>query len=619
MEDPVELRTLIEHVDDYLDATTDARQQSERCRDYYDGNQYTSEEIEILQQRRQPIVVNNRVQPMVDFLVGMEIASRTDPKAFARTPKHELEADSVTDAVRYVEDKERFDTTSTDVFEEFLVEGLSGVACEWDKQKKEVKLTHVHYNRMILDPHARSKQITDDRYRGVVTWMDLHEVENRWGKDKSIEVTEGMQNAIARSGDTFDDMPRWYDTKRRRVMVIELYFMHNEKWHRAVFTNGSMLEAVAVSPYKDQDGIPVCPFIFASPKVDRAGGRYGLVATRLSMQDSINKRQTKATDLLNRKQTWSKKGALEDVDEFKKQANDSGGHIEFPPMGKFGEDFGIIENEALAGPQFQMYQDDISQLEAIKNGGLADSNDSNLSGKAIRTLQQGRSLEVAPIREVYHQWLIRVATAIWERIRQFWKEETWIRVTDDEANVRFVGLNRNKTVRDLIIEQMGEIPQVVQQRPDLAARLDDEIRDENGKKVPMNKLAELDVDIFLEETPDVLTLQQEVFEKLAEMWQSNPERIPYETIIETSPLPAKMKQRLLQPPQQTPEQQQAAQFEQQTAQQTARLELVGKEAQVRKDMAEATESEQAAQQTAIENQLLALFAQAGGEPTQVNI
>jgi hypothetical protein len=605
----VELAKLIEYVDDYLDTSDDARAAAEQCRDYYDGKQWTASEMEVFRKRKQPVIVNNRVKPVVDTLKGMEIAGRTDPKAFARTPKHEKDADAATDAVRYVQDRAKFDSISSEVYENLLIEGLAGVDVVWDPDRKRIEINFIPFDRAIVDPYDRTKQCTQGRYTGYVTWKDRDEVEAMWPESKD-DLHAQIKEWSAGSTSTFDDRPRWFDTRRDRIMIIEMYFMHMQKWHRAVFTKGVFLEKPEVSVYKDQDGVPTNPQIFCSPNINREGGRYGFVYSKLSMQDAINKRESKATDLLNRRQTFAKKGAIDNITAFKKEMNDSGGHVEFPPgPGVFGKDFGVLPNEQLVGPQLQMYENAINAFDAITRGGLAPENETNLSGRAIRALQQGRNMEVTPLRETYHQFLVRVATAIWERVRQFWKEETWIRVTDDDSNVRFVGLNRNKTVRDQVIEQMGSVPQEILQNPKMAAKLDQEVLDEDGKPIPMNKVASLDVDIFLEEVPDVLTLQQEIFEMLVELASARPE-IPFELIIESSPLPARTKARLLQKPEQTVEQQQQAEMAKQ-------LEMAQIQAKVGKDAAAAAKDNAAATQTEKENELLDRFMAGGQGPNQV--
>jgi hypothetical protein len=45
-------------VEDYLDSTCDARKLAEKCRDYYDNKQWTSEEKQTLKKRGQADTVN---------------------------------------------------------------------------------------------------------------------------------------------------------------------------------------------------------------------------------------------------------------------------------------------------------------------------------------------------------------------------------------------------------------------------------------------------------------------------------------------------------------------------------------------------------------------------------
>ena len=47
------------------------------------------------------------------------------PKAYPRTPKHEQEADSVTDAVRFACDQSRFDVVRMDAAEHLFIEGVA--------------------------------------------------------------------------------------------------------------------------------------------------------------------------------------------------------------------------------------------------------------------------------------------------------------------------------------------------------------------------------------------------------------------------------------------------------------------------------------------------------------
>ena len=108
-----QLRTWFE---DAEEATQQARKNSERDRDYYDGRQFTAEELKILRDRGQPDIVINRIQPKVNFLLGWEATNRTDPRAFPRTPADEDASEAATDALRYVHDQGDLQTMFSDAW-----------------------------------------------------------------------------------------------------------------------------------------------------------------------------------------------------------------------------------------------------------------------------------------------------------------------------------------------------------------------------------------------------------------------------------------------------------------------------------------------------------------------
>jgi hypothetical protein len=110
------------------------------------------------------------------------------------------------------------------------------------------------------------------------------------------------------------------------------------------------------------------------------------------------------------------------------------------------------------------------------------------------------------------------------------------------------------------------------------------------------------VDVIIEESPDVITLQSEQFEMLTSLASTGiipPGPNTLEVFIEASAL--RNKQRLIEKlkggGELTPEQQQAQQMQQQMQEQAAQLELRGKAAQAQKD-------EASAQKTTVETAIL---------------
>jgi len=138
------------------------------------------------------------------------------------------------------------------------------------------------------------------------------------------------------------------------------------------------------------------------------------------------------------------------------------------------------------------------------------------SGRAIMAQQQAGMAELAPLYDSLRDWTLRVYRAMWNRIKQFWTDERWIRVTEDTEAPQFIGINQF---------------QGWQVAP-------------NGQIVPAieNNIAEIDVDIIIEDAPDFITLRHEQFEQLTQMAQAGVP-IPPEMMIESSSL--RDKQRLI--------------------------------------------------------------------------
>ncbi len=535
----ITLSDLEQFFTDSEDESREAREMSERSRDYYDNIQLTSAEKKVLKDRKQPPVVFNRIAPKIDFLLGTERNARTDPKAFPRTPKHDDAADAVTDSIRFALDAQDFDIKASTVFESMLIEGTGGASVEVEAKEKgiDILIRLFRWDRFFADPHSMARDFSDATYMGIVVWKDIADAKARW-PTKANDLEAGMTQAMA--SDTFDDKPiRWFNKNRKRVMCIDMYYLWRQRWHHVIFAKGVFLDAPKESTYLDEDGLPANPMRAVSAKVKRDGQRYGVVEALLDVQDEINKRRSKSLHILTTKQTFSKEGQITDINDFKKEANKPDGHLEFPNSGEFGKDFGIVPNEGLSAPHFSMYQDAKNEMDSVQaNAALAGKTEGTLSGRAIQSLQQGGMVELTPLFDTHAQWKKEIYRAVWDRIRQFWREDMWIRVTDDEDNLKFVGLNQPITLAEQrIAEQTGlsfkEVKAQFQDEIDEIHRIQPELAEIAEVE---NEVAEIDVDIIIEEVPDVVNLQSEQFDLLVKMYQANPDGIDWEDVVAMSTL-----------------------------------------------------------------------------------
>lgn len=512
-------------------ATVDSRAAAEMHRDYRNGDQWTAAEIATLEKRGQPVVTIDRIGPKVDFLLGMEQARRTDPKAHPRTPDDQEGADAATDGIRYVLDASRWDRVRSAAFDCFIVEGACGADVR--VAGDEIEVLPIMWDRMFYDPHSRQRDFSDAKYIGQFVWMDAADAAAKWPDSAdAIETTVSTESA---QSDTFGDVPRvrWADPKRKRVRIAEMWTHEPGGCFFSQFTKAGVLERTE-SPYKGAKGEPLFGFVFGSCTLDRDGNRFGVVKRWISLQDEINKRRSKAMHLLNVRQVKSERGAVDDVQRARAEMAKPDGWVEFTP----GMVLEVLPTNDMAAAQFQLLQEAKGEIDAVgANAALQGTESRVMSGRALMARSEQGLNELGPIFDGFAQWQLDVYRAVWNRIRQTWTGEKWVRVTDDDRNLKFVGLNQPLKLGDQLIEEAKkqgqelppEVIQQVKQAPE-AQRI-------VGVR---NNVAEMDVDIVLDTVPATASLQIEQFQALAELAKAGIP-IPPEALIEASQLRNKEK------------------------------------------------------------------------------
>jgi hypothetical protein len=520
-------------------STADSRTECERDRDYVDGKQWTAEEEAKLKKRGQPVVTINRIKPKVDFLKGQEQQRRRMPKAYPRTPAEEEGAQAATDAIRFVTDASKWDRVRSERFDNHIVEGACGVDVQVFPKKDDpedycIEVKGIQWDRMWWDPHSRERDFSDAKYKGQYVWMDLEEAIEKWPEKK--DILEGtLSQAGSLASETYDDVPRvrWADPKRRRVRIAECWSRESGRVFFSQFTKGGILSRME-SPFLDEDGEQDDGFVFGSCFIDRDGNRYGVVRGWISIQDEINKRRSKAMHLMNVRQTFGNQSV--DKNKLRGELAKPDGHAEMQGGAKFGEDFGVIPTGDMAAAQFQLLQEAKSEIDAVGvNAALSGTESRVMSGRALLAKSEQGLSELGPVYDAFSQFEYDVYRKVWARIRQFWTAEKWVRVTDDDRNVRFVGLNQPLTLGEQLLEEFKKQPGVT---PEQIAQAEQQAAMDPRMQVVVdtkNKVAELDVDIVLDDVPASASLQTEQFEQLSAMAQAGVP-IPPDAIVEASSL-----------------------------------------------------------------------------------
>lgn len=375
------------------------------------------------------------------------------------------------------------------VWENMLIEGYGGIELVIEQQadgNNKIEVVGWDWDRLFYDPHSRKLDFSDARYMGGVLWMDYEDAVAKWP-----DATEALDATLAErtSTQTYDDRPEWKrwssGGSRKRVRIVQMYHLERGTWWQCIYTKGGKLESMEV-PFRDQDGKSFCPMFLQSAFVNRKNERYGLVRSMVWVQDEINKRRSKALHRLSMRQVRSERGAVDDIDIARKELAKPDGWVETNP----GFQFEILANPDQLTAELTMLQEAKSEIELLgPNAALQGKDEDAPSGRAILANQQGGQTEISVLFDRFAGFKKRVYQGIWSLIRQYKDEEWWVRVTDDEKNVRFVGFNRPVTFAEEMAKQLeasGNPPELVQQEmqramadPMMAEQMQQVVRVEN--------------------------------------------------------------------------------------------------------------------------------------------
>lgn len=472
-------------------------EEAREARKYYNDKQWTDEEISRLKKRGQQATVRNRIKRKIDFLVGTEQRLRRDPKAYPRTPQHDQEANTATAALRFVCDVNRWEAIASNVMHDGLVSGVGIAFIGIDGE--DPKFDHVMVDRWFYDPRSVRPDFSDARFLGLHLWFDIDEAKERWEEhgdalEQILDTGRGGLTSLEHDRET-----SWGDFENRRVRVIEFWekkslapHMAGYGWQYCFFTGDVYLEG-GWSPYKGLKDEPDCPYEAWSPYLDEKGDRYGLVRTLKSVQDEVNHSASKMLWRLSTRQFFYNEASVSDPDAFSIQIARPDGKIKLNPGTEWGKDVGVVEDARSLQGEAERHQLAIQEMENYgPNPGLVGQGQGvdGASGRALLAQRDSGMTELSPVFERHRDWKLRCYRKMWARIRQSWTGERWIRVTDDQRSLQFIGLN-----------QYGMDP-------------------ETGQISAQNVVAQIDVDIILDEGPDTITMNEELMEKLGQLGEA---------------------------------------------------------------------------------------------------
>lgn len=190
------------------DGSDDWRDEAERMFGFAAGEQWEQADLATMREQNRPVVTFNRVRPVLDTVVGHEIANRQDIMAYARELGDSQVADVATGAIDWCRDGCDLPSEETDAFRSMLICGMGWIGYRMDYLDDPAgRLIGEMVDPLMMwwDHAAEKRNLIDARriWRGKV--VDLETAERSFPGFSPAELDAGWSGLEALDGITQQD------------------------------------------------------------------------------------------------------------------------------------------------------------------------------------------------------------------------------------------------------------------------------------------------------------------------------------------------------------------------------------------------------------------------------
>ena len=464
----------------------------------YHGHQWTSEEEQILKERKQAVSTFNHIAPAIDAIVGGERLNRPKIKMAGRTKDDDRIAEVKTALYDYIE----YNSDTDEVIDKMLLDALvAGRGAMYvnpvmdEKENIDIMHEYVDYRDFFVDSLSKRDDLVDARYVSYAVYLDEDIVKAKFPKYKSDTGT--AESAYSFESSSEDEM--WFEkSNRKRPRVITTWYRDEKGFiSTAIWVKGKILYE-DTKPYEAN----MFPFVMISYKRDMDNSPYGLVRSMVSAQEEINKRHSKAMHYLNSSQVLAEENAFVDWDEAEKTLADPSGITKLQDDSLRDGRVQIIPTAALAETHIRLMQ--IAEQKLLSSAGIngayiGQAGQYESAKKANLSISQAQNTLIPFLNKVRIA-RYNLAKITMRLVPEFFTEEKIIRIVNEDGSYDFMPINRVELVRE------GEL-----------ALINDVSRDE--------------VDIIIEDAPRGLNERAEQLQMLLQIQGQTSRPIPMEILL----------------------------------------------------------------------------------------
>lgn len=205
------------------------------CYDMYANRQWAEEDRRILENQLRPVITFNRIAPVVDSLVGMELNDRKQVQYYPRTLGDVAINELYSSAAMYVREQTDAEDEESDAFLDLSIcgEGWTDTHLTTDDGEGgelNIRIDRTDPLEMAADPNSKKRNYADARYicrfrdipvseaQSMFPGHDVAELNAAWASDsQSQELVDTPQKYLFA-----DTRPSDIGKSKRKVTIVEI-------------------------------------------------------------------------------------------------------------------------------------------------------------------------------------------------------------------------------------------------------------------------------------------------------------------------------------------------------------------------------------------------------------
>lgn len=504
------------------------RENASKCYRYREGDQWTPAELQALAERGQPPTVRNEIKPYVDRLQGQFLATRQTTTFLGRnTPADDDTANVLADLDRFVDQDTSYEFLEPEITKDGTTGGIGWLRVDVGENElgqPRIEQTVENPFYMFPDPFFQKTDLSDCRYICHSKWIDIEgAIALAPDKEKQIVAAVGTRDFLVDANLGFDARLRndplmaFIDPDRERVRPVEFWYRRKMRRYQIFTPDGVTALTVPLGGEAYQEikkAVPAKAYVAKPTVVDQMwcgmflggillfhrqsprrhqqfpwvifladrkknGEPFGPVLNAIPVQDAINKRESKAMNMLTNRRIVAEKNAIEDPEEAQIENAKADGFIEVANGALSGQRVLFPDNQDIGVAQSQMAQSAIAAMPHVMGmpSEMMGMPSEVRSGLGIAKKQQMGNLIQSPIVNNLRQFRFNRAKLKFQLIKEVFTGPMAFQVTDDPNAARVVELTAShidaikQRIYDVVVADATDYTTLREQELDMIFKL----------------------------------------------------------------------------------------------------------------------------------------------------